>query len=52
MDLFICANYRGSSFYKRVCFLFFAEPFACFVFVNFTILLNFGFVLFCVNALS
>ena len=43
LDLFICLNYRGSSFYELVCSL--CCPFACFVFVNFTILLNFGFAL-------
>ena len=45
LDLFICVNYPGSSFYERVCSIVFCCPFACFVFVNFTILLNFGFAL-------
>ena len=45
LDLFICVNYPGSSFYERVCSIVFGCPFACFVFVNFTILLNFGFAL-------
>ena len=26
VDLFICANYRGSSFYVNTCFLVFAAP--------------------------
>ena len=26
LDLFICVNYRGSSFYERVCSLVFAAP--------------------------
>ena len=44
LDLFICVNYRGSSFYERVFVLSFCCPFAYF-FVNFTIKLNFGFAL-------
>ena len=45
LDLFICVNYPGSSFYECVCSIVFLLT-ACFVFVHFTILLNFGFVLF------
>ena len=47
LDLFICVNYRGGSVYERVCSFVFLLPLGvCFVFVNFTILMNFGFSVF------
>ena len=45
MDLFICVNYLDVHFTNEFVLLSVCCPFACFVFVNFTIVLNFGFAL-------
>ena len=52
LDLFICANYRRSSFYERVCFLVFAAPLRAL----FSLIWRFSWILalssLCVNVLS
>ena len=51
LDLFICVNYRGSSFYELVCCFVFAAPLRALFSFNFYDSVEFWFCALCVNVL-